>query len=56
MKAEEVVLLIIEDKKRELGYVTREIEKWEGQHAFLLQKRKKLEDLIAELRLCLKVP
>jgi len=46
--------IYLERMKFELGYITREIEKNELEHAFLLKKRYSYEQSIQEARKCQK--
>lgn len=54
MRSTQIVEALIRIYSKELAWVTRELEKTEKQRAFLLQQRKTFEDLLHELRLCLK--
>ena len=46
--------ILIHNYQDRIGWTTRQIEKLEKEHAFLIQKRKNLEDRVQELRLCQK--
>ena len=49
-----LVGVLVADYKMQLAHSRRRLEKIEKEHAFELQNGKKIEDRIAELKLCLK--
>jgi len=54
MTKEHLLEVLIEKEQLELAHTRRKIEKYEKEHAFLLSKTKRIEERMAELRLCLK--